>query len=91
MSAEEIEWFGPPTTTSRPPPVFPVNSDYPVHYPQLLATQERLNFALYPPTRFSGKVWEKMWEEGMLVLDLYIATSMPTLSDICRSPSDVYF
>ena len=90
MSAEEIEWFGPPTTTSRPPPVFPVNN-YPVHYPQLLSTQERLNFALYPPTRFSGKVWEKMWEEGTLVLDLYVATTEPTLSDICRSPSDIYF
>jgi len=53
--------------------------------------QERLNFALYPPTRFSGKVWEKMWEEGTLVLDLYVATTEPTLSDICRSPSDIYF
>jgi len=52
---------------------------------------EQLNFALYPPTHFSGKVWEKMWEEETLVLDLYVATSMPTLSDICRSPSDVYF
>jgi len=90
MSAEEIEWFGPPATTSRPPPVFPVNN-YPVHYPRLLATPERLNFALYPPTRFSRKVWEKMWEKGMLVLDLYVATTEPTLSDICRSPSDVYF
>jgi len=90
MSAKEIEWFGPPATTSCPPPVFPINN-YPVHYLQLLATQEQLNFALYPPTRFSGKVWEKMWEEGMLILDLYVTTTEPTLSDICCSPSDIYF
>jgi len=68
MSAEEIEWFSPPATTSCPPTVFPVNN-YPVHYPRLLATPEQLNFALYPPTRFSEKVWEKMWEEGTLVFN----------------------
>ena len=90
MSAEEIEWFSPPATTSRPPPVFPINN-YPVHYPRLLATPERLNFALYPPMRFSGKVWEKMWEEGTLILNLYVATTKLTLSNICRLPSDVYF
>ena len=90
MSAEEIEWFGPPATTSHPPPVFPLNN-YPVHYPRLLAMPEQLNFALYPSTRFSEKVWKKMWEEETLVLDLYIATTMPTLSNICCSPSDVYF
>jgi len=89
MSAEEIEWFGPPATTSRPPPVFPINN-YPVHYPQLLVTPERLNFTLYPSTCFSGKIWEKMWEKGTLILNLYVAT-MPTLSDICHSPSNVYF
>jgi len=66
-------------------------NNYPVYYARLLATQEQLNFTLYPPTHFSGRVWEKMWEEGTLVLDLYVATTMPTLSDICHSPSDVYF
>jgi len=90
MSAEEIEWFGPPATTSHPPPVFPVNN-YPVHYSRLLAPPEQLNFALYPPARFPEKTWENMWEGGTLVLDLFVTATVPTLSDICRSPSNTYF
>ena len=88
MSAEEIEWFG--ASTPSCPPTFPHNN-HPVHYLRLLAPPEQMNFALYPPTHFSGKTWEKIWQEGTLVLDLYVATVAPTLSDILRAPSDIYF
>jgi len=88
MSAEEIEWFG--ASTPSCPPTFPHNN-HPVHYLRLLAPPEQMNFALYPPTHFSGKTWEKIWQEGTLVLDLYVATVTLTLSDILRAPSDIYF
>jgi len=89
ISTEECEWFGSmPSTTSHP--TFPINN-YPMHYPRLLAPPEQLNFALYPPTRFPEKTWEKMWGEGTLVLDLFVTATAPTLSDICHSPSDTYF
>jgi hypothetical protein len=90
VSALEHEWFRRmPNTISRPP-TFPINN-YPIHYPRLLAPPEQLNFALYPPMRFPDKTWEMIWQEGTLVLDLYITTAVPTLSDLCRSPSDIYF
>ncbi len=89
MTAEELEWFGPPASISQPP-VFPTNS-YCIHYPRLLAPPEQLNFALYPPMCFHNNIWEMMWQGGSLVLNLYVATPMPTLSDLCHSPSDIYF
>ena len=89
ISTEELEWFGLPATISHPP-VFPVDN-YIVHYPRLLAPIEQLNFALYPPTSFPEEHWEEMWQKGTLILDLHIATTIPTLSEICRSPSDIYF
>ena len=89
ISPEELEWFSLLATIS-PPPVLPADN-FLVHYPCLLALIEQLNFALYLPTYFPENYWEEMWQKGTLVLDLYIATTMLTLSEICSSPSDVYF
>ena len=47
--------------------------------------------ALVSHLRLGITRFQQMWEEGTLVLDLYVATTEPTLSDICRSPSDIYF
>ena len=90
VSTEECEWFGRMPSTTPRPPTFPINN-YPIYYPRLLAPPEQLNFALYPPVRFPEKTWENMWEGGTLVLDLFVTATVPTLSDICRSPSDTYF
>ena len=90
VSTEECEWFRRMPSTTPCPPTFPINN-YAIHYPRLLAGPEQLNFALYPPMCFPVETWENMWEGETLVLDLFVTATAPTLSDICRSPSDTYF
>jgi hypothetical protein len=52
---------------------------HPIQRPSsILPTREsiplRLNFALYPVTRFSDEFWKKMWGQMVLVLDSYLVT-----------------
>ena len=64
----------------------------PIHYPRSLAPAIRPYFALYTPSHFSLKRWEKMWNEPTLILDLYVSSNNPTTSDQ-KSPatSTTYF
>jgi hypothetical protein len=66
----------PPTLPAAPLyrcPPFPSN-DHPVFCPTRESIPLRLNFALYPVTRFSDEFWKKMWGQMVLVLDSYLVT-----------------
>jgi hypothetical protein len=79
-----------PSTLSCAHMPFPPN-DYPTLFPAKLNPESRLNFALYPVTRFQDWYWEEIWTRPTLVLDLYVKPREVNLSHTHHLPTSTYF
>ena len=79
-----------PSTPSCAHTPFPPNN-YPTLFPAKLNPESRLNFALYPVTRFQDWYWEEIWTRPTLVLDLYVKPREVNLSHMHHLPTSTYF